>query len=88
MQVDMKIRKLNGGIGKNDSSKNADVMDDFFSKVFNNHWPIDVTVLDKLKQGETIAALGDPPRDKEFAAAMRRIANGKSPGEVESHLRL
>ena len=81
------MRKPNGKIAKNDS-KNADLMDKHFSKVFNNHQPIDVTVLEELKQRETIVALGDPPLDEEFAAAMRKLANVNLQEKVESHLRL
>lgn len=79
-QVNMKMQKPDGEIAKIDS-KNADVMDEHFSKVFNNHRLIDVTVLKELIQRETIAALGDPPPDEEFAAAMRKIADGISTGE-------
>jgi hypothetical protein len=65
------MRKSNGDIATNDS-ENADVMAKHFTKVFNNHRPIDISVLDELKQGETIADLGLPPTNEEFAAALRK----------------
>jgi hypothetical protein len=76
----MKMRRTNGDIATNDS-ENADVMEKHFTKVFNNQRPIDISVLDDLKQREMITDLGLPPTDEEFAAALRKLANGKSPGE-------
>ena len=79
-QGDIKMRKPNGDIATNDR-ENADVMAEHFKKVFNNHRPIDISVLDELEQREIISELGLPPTNEEFAAALRKIANGKSPGE-------
>ena len=79
-QGDVKMRKPNGDIATNDR-ENADVMAEHFKKVFNNHRPIDISVLDELEQREIISELGLPPTNEEFAAALRKIANGKSPGE-------
>jgi hypothetical protein len=78
-QGDMKMRKSNGKIAMN-NSKNASVMDNHFTEVCNNNQPIDITILNDLKQQETIADLGIPPTDEEFAAALRKIANGKLSG--------
>jgi hypothetical protein len=73
VQGDMKMRKSNGDIATNDS-ENAEVIEKHFTKVFNNHRPIDISVLDELEQREMIADLGLPPTDEEFAAALRKIA--------------
>eukprot|EP00978_Attheya_sp_CCMP212_P021307 scaffold62028_cov51-Attheya_sp.AAC.1 len=52
-----------------------------FKKVFKNHQQINSSVLGKLEQWEIISSLGDPPSDTAFDTALRKIANGKSPGE-------
>jgi hypothetical protein len=77
---DMKMKLDNGELAKSDSD-NADVMSKHFEKVFNNHRPIDLTVLDEIDQRETIESLGDPPTTIEIEAALRKIPNGKAPGE-------
>eukprot|EP00978_Attheya_sp_CCMP212_P032042 scaffold123373_cov40-Attheya_sp.AAC.1 len=59
-QFDMKMRKEDGELARSDS-ENADVMAGHFKKVFNNHRPIDLSVLDELEQREIISSLGDPP---------------------------
>eukprot|EP00978_Attheya_sp_CCMP212_P004049 scaffold8727_cov47-Attheya_sp.AAC.2 len=74
------MRKADGNLAASDSD-NADVIGEHFTKVFNNHRPIDTSVLDKLKQRPIIEALGDPPTEVEFGKALRNIADGKSPGE-------
>jgi hypothetical protein len=79
-QSDIKMKMENNEMAKNDSD-NADVMGKHFSKVFNNHRPIDLTVLEELEQRETIESLGHPPTEAEFKKALWKMANGKSPGE-------
>eukprot|EP00978_Attheya_sp_CCMP212_P036232 scaffold162830_cov52-Attheya_sp.AAC.2 len=44
-QSDMKMRKEDDELARSDS-ENADVMARHFEKVFNNHRPIDLSVLD------------------------------------------
>eukprot|EP00978_Attheya_sp_CCMP212_P025759 scaffold83425_cov34-Attheya_sp.AAC.1 len=56
----MNMKLDNGELAKSDSD-NTDVMSKNFKKVFNNHPPIDLTVLDKIDQRETIETLGNPP---------------------------
>eukprot|EP00978_Attheya_sp_CCMP212_P004158 scaffold9027_cov61-Attheya_sp.AAC.6 len=79
-QSDIKMRKADGNLATSDSD-NADVMGEHFTKVFNNHRPIDTSVLDELNQRPIIEELGNPPTEAEFDKALRNIANGKSPGE-------
>eukprot|EP00978_Attheya_sp_CCMP212_P005531 scaffold12431_cov57-Attheya_sp.AAC.6 len=74
------MRKTDGSLAMSDSD-NADVMGEHFTKVFNNHRPINTSILDELKQRPIIESLGDPPTEFEFDKALRNIANGKSPGE-------
>jgi hypothetical protein len=76
----MMMPKEDGDLARSDS-ENADVMAGHLKKVFNNHRPINLSVLDKLEQREIISSLGDPPSDTEFGAALRKSTNGKSPGE-------
>eukprot|EP00978_Attheya_sp_CCMP212_P046725 scaffold407965_cov39-Attheya_sp.AAC.2 len=76
----MKMRKEDSELVRS-NSENADVMAGHFEKVFNNHRPFDLSVLNELEQREIISSLRDPPSDTEFGAALRKITNGKSPGE-------
>eukprot|EP00978_Attheya_sp_CCMP212_P035773 scaffold157687_cov54-Attheya_sp.AAC.1 len=76
---DIKMKLDNRELAKSNSD-NSDVMSKHFEKVFNNHQPIDLTVLDKIDQRETIETLGDPP----IKAALRKIPNGKALGEAGS----
>eukprot|EP00978_Attheya_sp_CCMP212_P008602 scaffold20224_cov53-Attheya_sp.AAC.2 len=48
-----------------------------FKKVFNNHCPINFSVLEELEQREIISSLGNCPLDTIFGAALRKITNGK-----------
>eukprot|EP00978_Attheya_sp_CCMP212_P003154 scaffold6504_cov40-Attheya_sp.AAC.3 len=52
-----------------------------FKKVFNNHQAIDPTILDEIRQRTSKTELGDPPSLEEVKHALRKAANGKSPGE-------
>jgi hypothetical protein len=74
--------KEDGRLATSDSD-NADVMSKHFTKVFNNHRLIDTSVLDELKQRPIIKSLGELPTILGFDTALRKRANGKSPGESE-----
>jgi hypothetical protein len=79
-QSDLKMRKADGELATNDSD-NADVMGAHFTKVFNNHRAIDPTILDEIRQRTSKTELGNPPSLEEVKLALRKAANGKSPGE-------
>eukprot|EP00978_Attheya_sp_CCMP212_P046216 scaffold379605_cov24-Attheya_sp.AAC.1 len=74
------MRKPNGEIATNDA-ENAAVMGAHLKKVFNNHREIDPTILDEIRQRTSKTKLGDPPNLEEVKHALRKAANGKSPGE-------
>eukprot|EP00978_Attheya_sp_CCMP212_P047038 scaffold421192_cov59-Attheya_sp.AAC.1 len=86
-QTEMKMNMENGEKATTDKD-NADVMGNHFSKVFNNHRPIDSTVIEEIKQREIRTELGDPPTVAEVANAIRKVANGKAPGEAASRRKL
>eukprot|EP00978_Attheya_sp_CCMP212_P021094 scaffold61228_cov46-Attheya_sp.AAC.2 len=81
-QSDLKMRKPNGEIATSDA-ENADVMSTHFKFFFNNDHReiVDLTVIDEIKQREVKRELDDPPTIKEVKLALRKAANGKSPGE-------
>ena len=60
---------------------NAGIMGKHFEKVFNNHKPIDLLVLNELEQQPTLHELGEVLTEVEIKSALRKIANGKSPGK-------
>eukprot|EP00978_Attheya_sp_CCMP212_P043118 scaffold275673_cov32-Attheya_sp.AAC.1 len=62
-------------------AENADVMGEHFTKVFNNHREIDLSVLEELDQRTTDDALGNTPTSGEIALALRKAADGKAVGE-------
>jgi hypothetical protein len=79
-QSDMKMKMEDGSFAVSDKD-NADIMGSHFKKVFNNHKPIDLSVLEELEQKPILDELGFTPTEGEIRAALRKIANGKSPGE-------
>eukprot|EP00978_Attheya_sp_CCMP212_P012017 scaffold29800_cov23-Attheya_sp.AAC.1 len=79
-QSNLKMRKSNGDLASSDA-ENADVMGEHFTKVFNNHRDIDLSVLEELDQRTTDNEVGNPPTAGEIALALRKAANGKAPGE-------
>jgi hypothetical protein len=79
-QPDMKMRMEYGSYAVSDYD-NANIMGKHFKKVFNNHKPIDLSVLDELDQQPTLHELDKVPTEVEIKSALRKIAKGKSPGE-------
>eukprot|EP00978_Attheya_sp_CCMP212_P033500 scaffold135307_cov66-Attheya_sp.AAC.2 len=65
-QSTLKMRKSNGELATSDA-ENIDVMGEHFTKVFNNHREIDISVLDDLDQCQTYEDLGKPSTVGEVA---------------------
>ena len=61
-------------------AENASLFGPHFHRVFNNHRPIDWTVLDKIKQREVMDELDQPISWDEINKSITKLANDKSPG--------
>ena len=76
----MAMRLPNGELAKNDE-ENMSVMGPHLNKVFNNHRPVDDTVLDLLEQREKFDDLDESIQWSEMIDAIKGLQNDKSPGE-------
>eukprot|EP00978_Attheya_sp_CCMP212_P019616 scaffold55228_cov62-Attheya_sp.AAC.9 len=73
--ADMKMKLKNSELAKSDTD-NASMMSKHFTKVFNNHHPLDISVLDEVAQRDIIKSLGDSLTTTEIESVLR-----KTPGE-------
>eukprot|EP00978_Attheya_sp_CCMP212_P018863 scaffold52116_cov40-Attheya_sp.AAC.1 len=76
----MKMKMPNGETATNDK-ENADVFEPHFEKVFNNVQPTDETVLEEIEQRTVDETLDFPPTRGEVVRALKKMQNGKAPGE-------
>ncbi len=51
-----------------------------FNRVFNNHRPVNLTILDEISQQPVLPELDLPISFEEVDAAINKLKNGKSPG--------
>ena len=75
----MAMRMEDGKKAGNDK-ENMEVMYPHFQRVFNNHRPVDDSVLDLLEQRRTEWDLNDCITWKEFDRAVNKLTAGKAPG--------
>ena len=61
-------------------AENASVFSPHLHRVFNNQSPIDLTVLEKIKQREVVEELDKPISWSEIKKAIKMWANKKAPG--------
>ena len=52
--------KMEDGTKAGNDAENMEVMYPHFQKVFNNHRPVNFSILDRVKQRQTIWKLNDP----------------------------
>jgi hypothetical protein len=62
------------------SSENMSVFGPHFTKVFNNHRPVDPTILQHIPQCHTLWELNDPNTWEEFCCAVCKLKNVKAAG--------
>jgi hypothetical protein len=66
---------LPGGTRATNASKNMSVFGPHFNRVFNNHCPVDSSILQHVPQHSTM-----PITWEEFCRAVRKLENSKAPG--------
>ena len=77
--TNMAMQLPNGNKATN-ASENMEVFGPHFHNVFNNHRPMDSTVLEHVPQRRTMWELNDPITWEEFRRAVKKLKNGKAPG--------
>ncbi len=75
----MAIKLLNGNIATN-GKENISVFGPHFERIFNNHCPVDLTILGKTAQCPVLPELDLPISFDKVDAAINKLKNGKSPG--------
>jgi hypothetical protein len=77
--VQMAIKMPNGNIANN-GKENMSVFGPHFERIFNNHCPVDLTILDEITQHPVLSKLDLPISFDEVNAAINKLKNGKIPG--------
>ncbi len=75
----MAMKMPNGNIATN-GKENISVFGPHFERVFNNHCPVDLTILDKIAQCPVLPELDLPISFDEVYAAINKLKKGKSLG--------
>ncbi len=75
----MAMKMADGKIATN-GKENMAVFGPHFERVFNNHRPVNLTILTDVPQRPTLHDLDLPITYKEADAAINKLKNGKSPG--------
>ncbi len=73
------MKMPNGNIATN-RKEDMSVFGPHFKCVFNNHCPVDLTILGKITQSSVISELDLPISFDEVYTAINKLKNGKSPG--------
>jgi hypothetical protein len=77
--VPMAMKMPNGNIATN-RKENISVFAPHFERVFNNHCPVDLTILNKIAQHPVLPELDLPISFDKVDAAINKLKDGKSPG--------
>jgi hypothetical protein len=78
-KVKMALTMANGKPATNDK-ENMAIFGPHFERVFNNHHPVDPTVLDEIHQRPILHDIDSPITFAEINIAINKLKNGKSPG--------
>ena len=73
------MRLPNGTLGSN-SSENMAVFGPHFERVFSNHQPFDLSILDLIPQQEQLMEIDHPIMFSEVDKAINKLKPGKAPG--------
>jgi hypothetical protein len=77
--------RLPDGTRATNSSKNMSVFGPHFTKVFNNHRPVDPTIFQHIPQCHTLWELNDSITWEEFCCTVCKLKNAKAAGLTVSH---
>jgi hypothetical protein len=72
--------RLQDGTRATNASENMSVFGPHFNRMFNNHCPVDPSVLQHVPQCRTKWELNDPITWEEFCCPVRKLKNAKAPG--------
>ena len=75
----MAMKMANGKPATN-GKENMAVFGPHFERVFNNHRPVDPTILDEIPQRPILHEIDSPITFDEVNTAINKLKNGKSPG--------
>jgi hypothetical protein len=75
----MAMEMEDGKLGSN-GKENMTVLRPHFDHVFNNHRPVDPTILNNIPQRPILHDIDSPITFAEVDAAINKLKNGKSPG--------
>jgi hypothetical protein len=78
-KVKMVMNMANGRPATN-GKENMEVFGPHFKRVFNNHRPVNPTILADIPQRPTLHDIDSPITFNEVNAAINKLKNGKSPG--------
>ncbi len=76
--LNMSMHLRNGKLASN-AKENMSVFGAHFTKVLNNHRPVNHTVLDLIEQKPSLIAINKPITFKEVKKAINKLKKGKSP---------
>ncbi len=76
--VPMAMKMPNGKIATN-GKENMSVFGPHFERVFNNHRPVDLTILDKITQCPVLSELELPISFDKINAAINKLKNWQKP---------
>jgi hypothetical protein len=78
-KVQMAMKMANGKLATN-GKENMAVFGPHFDCVFNNHHPVNPTILANIPQCPTLNDINSPITFDKVNAAINKLNNGKSPG--------
>ena len=77
--VTMAMKLENGRLTTN-AKENMSVFGPHFERVYNNHRPVDFSILNEIPQRPTLLDIDSPITFDEVNTAINKLKNGKSPG--------
>ncbi len=78
-RVTMAMKMENGRLTSN-AKENMSVFGPHFERVYNNHRPVDLSILDEIPQRPPLLDIDSPITFEEVNTAINKLKNGKSPG--------
>jgi hypothetical protein len=81
--VPMAMNMPNGNLATN-GKENISVFGPHFERVFNNHCPVDLTILDKIAQCPVLPELDLPISFDKVDTAINKLKNGKAQASMTS----